>query len=456
MRTGTLLSVPAFLLVGFFIMSPFASAAQYGGLGGRPADPDPANPRTESIFIHTIEPGTSASDAVRVINNTPEEKTVFVYSADSTPSTDGGFACKQRVEERKTVGAWIEFLPINGPEGPVTETVPETDPSTVNEAEVGGSALTENTPTQLGLTLPPSSSIVIPFFVNVPEGVDVGEHNGCILIQEAKTKEAGSGVSLSFRTGLRVAITIPGEVIRSLEIQSFDANKKNSLGQRIVSGTVASTGNVSIDTNVAVQTSHILGFEYFTQGGQYPVLARDKSTWNYALSDTFWGGWYRSTLVVSYDNSENARIGQNSEKALINLSAQTKWFFVMPAMQAIFIYLAVFFLLLSIIFFFLARRVQRKYRLRTWDIVEVGPNDSLLDIAKKRNCSWRQIARVNHLQAPYQFVKGQHILVPPLKKTAKSKIKPESPKKAAPGKSHKKTAKPKSVKRKAKKKVVAR
>lgn len=32
-------------------------AIEYGGSGGKPAYPRPDNKRTESIFIHTLEPG---------------------------------------------------------------------------------------------------------------------------------------------------------------------------------------------------------------------------------------------------------------------------------------------------------------------------------------------------------------------------------------------------------------
>lgn len=34
-----------------------AEAIEYGGFGGRPAYPRTDNARTESVFIHTLEPG---------------------------------------------------------------------------------------------------------------------------------------------------------------------------------------------------------------------------------------------------------------------------------------------------------------------------------------------------------------------------------------------------------------
>lgn len=142
---------PKNLVVLFFalIVSLPASAIEYGGVGGRPAYPQPGNPRTDSIFIHTLEPGTEQKEGVRIVNNTKEIKTLILYASDSTPSTGGSFACEQFSEPKDDVGAWI----------------------TLDKKEV---------------TLEPATNVIVPFVISVPENADVGEHNGCILIQEKK------------------------------------------------------------------------------------------------------------------------------------------------------------------------------------------------------------------------------------------------------------------------------
>lgn len=97
------------LLSALLVFIPFlsAQAVEYGGFGGRPAYPRADNPRTESIFIHTLEPGAVQEEGVLVVNNTAEPKTLLVYATDSTPSTGGAFACKQFSEPKVDVGAWI-------------------------------------------------------------------------------------------------------------------------------------------------------------------------------------------------------------------------------------------------------------------------------------------------------------------------------------------------------------
>ena len=77
------------------------------------------------------------------------------------------------------------------------------------------------------LTLAPGVSQTVPFTITVPANVSVGEHNGCILIQEKKPKkEDQPGVNLSIRTGLRVALTVPGDIERKLEIAGFDYKRQ--------------------------------------------------------------------------------------------------------------------------------------------------------------------------------------------------------------------------------------
>ena len=72
-----------------------------------------------------------------------------MYAADSTPSTDGAVACEQFVEEKNDVGAWI----------------------TLAKTEV---------------TLAPATNEIIPFTITIPSTAGVGEHSGCVFVQEKK------------------------------------------------------------------------------------------------------------------------------------------------------------------------------------------------------------------------------------------------------------------------------
>lgn len=295
------ISAPFFLFACILLLAAApVSAIEYGGFGGRPAYPRADNPRTESIFVHTLQPGDIQEEGVLTVNNTAGQKTMLVYAVDSTPSTGGAFACAQASDAKKDTGAWI----------------------TLEKSEV---------------TLEPGANELVPFTISIPQNAGVGEHNGCIVMQEKKEKaQAGSGASLSFRTGLRVAITIPGELTRKLELVGFTVTKGKD-NSFLLHPQVKNTGNVSIDANARVITRYFFGLTYFTHGGQYPILRGETSDWNFELKKPFWGGWYRSSFIVEYDENPGAGVGVKSGKTLTRIEGTSVlfWSFPTPAALAI-------------------------------------------------------------------------------------------------------------------------
>ena len=145
-KIQTVLPIILLLLISF--TQPLL-AIEYGGIGGRPAYPDENNERTESIFIYESAPGTIEEDGIVVVNNTAETKTILVYATDTTPSSGGGFACKQYAEEITDIGTWFKL----------------------EKNEV---------------TLPAGKNEIIPFTVSIPSDVSVGEHDACLVVQEKK------------------------------------------------------------------------------------------------------------------------------------------------------------------------------------------------------------------------------------------------------------------------------
>lgn len=364
------------ILVGIFIFSiNTVFAIEYGGIGGRPAFPRADNPRTESIFIHTLAPGSIQKEGVLVINNTDEEKTLLVYAVDSS-SSDGSFACKQITEPKQGVGSWIEL----------------------NQTEI---------------TLKSNSNKVIPFTISIPQSAGVGEHNGCIAIQEKKeVDKTKTGMILNFRTGLRVAITIPGNIIRKLEIVDFQITKRED-GIFLLSPTAKNIGNVSIDTDIKVITSNFFGSTYFEHGGQFPILRGKTSDWNFQLKKPFWGGWYKSEFVLEYEEDLEASIGKETGNEKIRLESPSVWFFSSPKPLALTIEIAVFSVFLLIIFstLFIIRR-KKKIK-KTWVDYEVELNDDINILSKKFDVSWKLLIKANKLKPPYSLQPGKKIKVPP-------------------------------------------
>jgi hypothetical protein len=362
------------------ILAPLsAHAVEYGGVGGRPANPQSGNPRTESIFIHTLNPGESVKDGVKVLNNTAEQKTLLVYAVDSAVSSGGAFACTQAVDEKKDVGRWI----------------------VLSKTEV---------------VLPSLAYEVVPFTLSAPSSASVGEHNGCIIIQEKKVQSSGGqqqgGIQLSFRTGLRVAVLIPGAISRKLVISGFSTERKPT-GAFLLKPAVKNEGNVSVDANLQVVTSYFFGKVLSRNGGEYPVLRGEESRWNLDLAKPFWGGWYKSALSVSYNANPTAQIGSAKDEQQVTLRGPTVWFWSMPAPAALIIECSILLVLLGLIVVVLRGLMIRRAVRKTWEIHLVRSGETINDIAQGLGVPWRVLVRANKLRAPYVLKAGQKIKVPP-------------------------------------------
>lgn len=131
-------------LASIMMVSVAVSAAVFaasGGVGGRPANPDPDNPRTQSIFIYTLKPGQSKDDQLYLSNGGDTDATVELYAVDGTVSNTGAYTCRQEVEPRTDIGSAIKL--------------------SKNE-----------------VTVPANGNMLVDFTLSLSEKADVGEHDG--------------------------------------------------------------------------------------------------------------------------------------------------------------------------------------------------------------------------------------------------------------------------------------
>ncbi len=346
-------------------------AIEYENIGGRPAYPRAENLRSQSIFIHTATAGAVLQEAVDAINNTKSNRTLMVYATDSTPSSGGGFACEQMVEDKDEVGAWI----------------------TLNNDVVD---------------VPSMSKIRVPFTIALPTNLDAGEYNGCIVIQEQKPPEKKEGgISLSTRTGLRVALTVPGEIIRRLSIVDFTVHDLNRLKVNL-RPKVKNEGNVSVDADVEIITRNIFNRQVNQIASTYPVLKRDTSEWNFEFKRAIWGGRYKSQLIVRYF--------QDEEKTnQVTLMGPNITFYTWPTAKGALIEFSILLLVVGLKLYAIRSIKRRRQINKAWKVYTVSARDTVQSLAKKHQTSWQKLARVNRLKPPYELQKGQTIKVPPIK-----------------------------------------
>ncbi len=353
------------------------SAIQGGGIGGVPANPRKDNPRSSSIFVYKLDRGESIDDAVQVINNTDESKTLLIYAVDAKVASGGSFACAQKAEKPIATGSWID----------------------ISEDQV---------------TLAPGSKKNVSFKLAVPDNAAPGEQNACIVIQDAKSEpvDQGNGIKLSFRSAIRVAVTVPGEITKDLDFTGFDITGLDNDKIRL-STSLRNNGNVSLDTNVQTTIKTLLGNEIRSAGGQFPILAKSDAQFNFEVDKVFWGGWYKTQASAEYNSDPNLVIGEGESNEII-YSAE-KIIFIGPEPLALAIEASVFVIVVGGTSYYIFRRRQYKNLKAKSKSYTAKKGDSLNAIAKSHGVNWKLIAKINRLKAPYHIKPGDKLKIPPKK-----------------------------------------
>ncbi|MFH1706222.1 MAG: DUF916 domain-containing protein [Patescibacteria group bacterium] len=198
-------------LLGFFALTGSCWAISYGGLGIYPNESEwnEQNSLTKSWFIYTLKPDEVKEAKVDVINQSDQPMEVKIYPVDAVTTKDGAFAPQSEDRERIDVGTWI----------------------TMSASE---------------FSLKPNETKTVDFTIKVPENVEVGDHMGAIIVQSKETPEAekGTAMKVTSRVGARIYLTVPGEIIKELELKDF--NWKMEEGRVVFYLTLANKGNVRI------------------------------------------------------------------------------------------------------------------------------------------------------------------------------------------------------------------
>lgn len=358
-------------------------------VGMEPAYPNPNNERSQSIFIMEIKPGDRGENGVRLINSSKETRTVEVYPIDSVSSVSGSFSCRQRAEKIKDVGAWI----------------------TLKETKI---------------TLVAGEQKTIDFTIDVPKSAGPGEHDGCIAVQDTANLPAksGSGVLLGVRSAIRVAVTVPGKIIKKLNIVRVDIKHIENRGIS-VSPVAKNGGNVSLDVTARAQLVSIFGQETKVKSNaKYPIMQGATMGWAYAFEGPYWGGIYKARTSLSYNADPSLGIGQG-ESNLQRIRKDSDWFIAYPSPLAAIAEIAVLAAVVWLAITPLRRRMQHRRVSKNWQKYTVSGDDTLAAIAKKYAIKWKKLAKRNHIKAPYLLEKGQILFVPVISKTNKKAKKPK-------------------------------
>jgi len=438
-------------MVVSFVFFPInqVQAIGYSGIGGRPVNSNPEIPNSESWFIYQLDVGKVLEDGLLVVNSTSEEIKVLVYPADSIPSSDGGYALKQRVEPMFGVGSWISLyseIPSDIPEDVATvfyENLIESNsilgycrPLDIPE-EFGSipvyhkdrlgrnlnleeSAYLESLvewcegKKELEFIISPNSVELIPFIMRIPDSVDVGEHTGGLMIekQPKDSEDNTSGIRLTTRVGVRVYQTVPGEITQDLNIQDLNIKFQDGKGVYIIATSLENLGNTSVGVDVRIQIKDkLFNKNNWLEKKSSQVLRDDILILNFEWPKPFFGRFEIDAEISYLDLDGNTQF----------LSSNPLFMWVVPWFTLIALIIVVI-LIVTVMALYIKTKKQLM-NTSGWVKYRVKSGENLEDIACKCEVTWKRLAMINHISKPYTLKDGQTVLVPRKPSQVVTKVK---------------------------------
>ncbi len=435
------------LIIIFSLLISNASivrALDYGGIGGRPATSDPNVQNSQSWFIYNLAAKTQKQDVLIVVNSTNEEQEIMVYPADSTPSSDGAFALKQKTEAMTDIGSWIKLYPSEavfadeavwkalypkeadsksiidrcsiiqlgaGDLAKSLEVVESLKGKKISAVEIA--YLTALVPWCQGVSeytfkLASNTQTELPFVISIPETADVGEHTGGIMVQKVEAQQVqGTGIALTTRVGVRVYETVPGEQISKITLGNFNYTYDVVKKSYSFSVAVKNEGNVGKDVLITLHIiNKLTGQEVILDQGKKSTFERPLQVMrnDQLISNFEWQapvfGYYQVRAEVSYDDNGQAMTLNTSDLIIIVVP----WLYVGAIL--------VLMVLVVVIIIYRKSRYRQKVKKHQWKQYRMKKDVSLMQLARVSGVNWKTLAKVNKIRKPYFVEAGQTVKLP--------------------------------------------
>lgn len=432
----------AVLFLWFLCPASTTNAISSGTLGGRPAHPDPAIRNSDVWFIYSLKPGEAKQDDIIVSNMQDHDVSARIYSADSSKSSDGGFALKQFSEEQTQVGSWVRFYPKDPPTHflPIFKSKNENvidlcalsqqdlstiaDPKTELPHPVSNESFSELQTwcageTSFEIKLGAGEKQTFRFIFRVPEGADVGEHTGGILVEKTTPEEqsvsGGSTMRLTTRIGVRLYEIVPGDIEKRLSLEEFRVIKnfkewgwpwfgsKKQPEEYAIQTALHNHGNVSTEFREKITIEDTL----FGRRGEvaedriFQSLKQDTFVSNYLWKSPRFGRFSFVQEVHYTDANDNSH----------TLVSEKVFLWIFPWRELVFACLSILLILLGLLGQHLYHK--RKYGGIGWESYIIRSGDTLNALATTVGIPWKILAITNKLRPPYALQEGTVLLVPP-------------------------------------------
>jgi len=323
-----------------------------------------------SEYNFNIAPGGTVTDYLTIVNNTDQPISYNLEGVDSQINNQQMIVFNANKLQSPNLGQWITFE--------------------------------KNT-----VTVEAKSSLQIPFTVSVPSDAFPGSYNGGISIQKIvtdsfDTTDKNFVVKVQTRQVLSLITHVSGETKSTFVLGelNYDANKKTysfsieNTGNTILSfeGQLTISGNdflEQVEKEIKVEKFRILPNTTVNQKVLYltpPLFGNHQVVLNGEL--------------MYFDGVKNA--DQPLDTVQLSLTHSfADW-------NIIYWTLGVILLLLLLLVVLILR--EKSYLKQCTEYL-VKTDDTLITIAQEHQMSWKKLARINKISAPYSIKPGQKILV---------------------------------------------
>jgi hypothetical protein len=188
-------------------------------------------PDKRGIYLFGATPGGRITDYVAIRNYSDQAATFLIRGTDAVNTPQGDFAALPINEPSHDLGAWIA--------------VPRSD---------------------LKVTLPPRTDLIVPFLVEVPTNATPGDHIGVITatLVSSVVSKSGQRLHLFQTVGSRIFLRVSGPLRPALTITGLVVHYQGTLdpigtGKATLIYTVSNTGNVALGGLQTVDVSGLFG-----------------------------------------------------------------------------------------------------------------------------------------------------------------------------------------------------
>jgi hypothetical protein len=192
-------------------------------------------PDSRATFSYTnIQPGSTITDHVAVLNRSAQAVAFSIYATDATGTTSAGaLTLMPATQTPRDIGSWVTF------------------PKGVR---------------RISIVIPGGKGIIETFSLQVPRQATPGDHTGGMIASVSfnRTNHKGQVVTEDQRIAVPIELRVTGALEAGLRVESISTGFHSPLspfgtGSATVSYTVANTGNVRLSGSQVVSVTGPFG-----------------------------------------------------------------------------------------------------------------------------------------------------------------------------------------------------